>query len=88
VVGALARAGGAAIQSVASKMPPGAPVYVAGGWARSQGWIDIKKAVIGTDVHIIPEPEVTAVGAALLAARAIDWNIPARAALSFSATNN
>jgi sugar (pentulose or hexulose) kinase len=87
VVGALARAGGAAIQSVASKMPPEAPVYVAGGWARSQGWIDIKKAVIGTDVHIIPEPEVTAVGAALLAAQAIDWNIPARAALSFSATN-
>ena len=87
VVGALARAGGAAIQSVASKMPPGAPVYVAGGWARSQGWIDIKKAVIGTDVHIIAEPEVTAVGAALLAAKAIDWNIPARTALSFSATN-
>jgi sugar (pentulose or hexulose) kinase len=87
VVGALARAGGAAIQSVASKMPPGAPVYVAGGWARSQGWIEIKKAVIGTDVHIIPEPEVTAVGAALLAAQAIDWNIPARAALSFTATN-
>ncbi|WP_454697207.1 FGGY-family carbohydrate kinase [Arthrobacter humicola] len=84
VAGALARAGGAAIHSVASMMPPGAPVYVAGGWARSQGWIDIKRAVIGTDVHIIPEPEVTAVGAALLAARGINWPSPARTALSFN----
>jgi hypothetical protein len=42
VVGALARAGGAAIQSVASRMPQALP-YVAGGWARSQGWIDIKR---------------------------------------------
>jgi len=82
VAGALARSGGAAIQSVASRMPPGAPVYVAGGWARSRGWIEIKKAVIGTDVHIIPEPEVTAVGAALLAAHAINWDIPAGMALS------
>jgi xylulokinase len=61
-------------------------VYVAGGWARSQGWIDIKRAVIGTDVHIIPEPEVTAVGAALLAARGINWPSPARTALSFNPT--
>lgn len=87
VVGALARAGGAAIESVASRMPPGAPVYVAGGWARSRGWIDIKRTVVGTDIHIIPEPEVTAVGAALLAAQAIDWDVPARAALSFNATS-
>jgi len=87
VAGALARAGGAAIQAVASRMPPGAPVYVAGGWARSQGWIDIKKAVVGTNVHVIPEPEVTAVGAALLAAHAIDWRIPARTALSLQAAN-
>ena len=84
--GALARAGGAAIQSVASRMPPGAAVYVAGGWARSQGWIDIKKAFIGNDLHIIPEPEVTAVGAALLAAKAIDWPVTARTALSFKPT--
>ena len=82
VAGALARAGDAAIEAVASKMPPGAPVYVAGGWARSQGWIDIKRAFIDTDVHVIPEPEVTAVGAALLAAQAITWRVPARTALS------
>jgi sugar (pentulose or hexulose) kinase len=86
VAGALARAGGAGIQSVASRMPPGSPVYVAGGWARSQGWIDIKKVVIGTDVHIIQEPEVTAVGAALLAAQGINWPSPARTALSFKPT--
>lgn len=82
VAGALARAGDAAIEAVASRMPPGAPVYVAGGWARSQGWIDIKRAFIDTDVHVIPEPEVTAVGAALLAVQAITWPVPARTALS------
>lgn len=87
VAGALARAGDAAIEAVASRMPPGAPVYVAGGWARSQGWIDIKRAFIETDVHVIPEPEVTAVGAALLAAHAINWRISARAALSLKASN-
>lgn len=87
VAGALARAGGAAIDSVASRMPAGAPVYVAGGWARSQGWMEIKKSVIGSDVHIIAEPEVTAVGAALLAAQAIGWPSPARTALSFKPTS-
>ncbi|WP_437773552.1 FGGY family carbohydrate kinase [Arthrobacter sp. KNU40] len=86
--GALARTGGAAIQAVASRMPTGAPVYVAGGWARSKGWIDIKMAVIGTDVQVIPEPEVTAVGAALLAARAVNWGTPARTALSFGSTTS
>lgn len=87
VAGALARAGDAAIEAVASRMPSGAPVYVAGGWARSQGWIDIKRAFIETDVHVIPEPEVTAVGAALLAAQAVNWSVPARAALSLKASN-
>lgn len=86
VAGALARAGDAAIEAVASRMPAGAPVYVAGGWARSQGWIDIKRTFIDTDVHVIPEPEVTAVGAALLAANAINWQVPAKAALSLKAT--
>lgn len=86
VAGALARAGDAAIEAVASRMPPGAPVYVAGGWARSSGWIDIKRAFIETNVHVIPEPEVTAVGAALLAAQGINWRVPARAALSLNAT--
>jgi xylulokinase len=87
VVGALARAGDAAIEAVASQMPPGAPVYLAGGWARSPGWIEIKRTFIDTDVHVIPEPEVTAVGAALLAAQAIDWRVPARTALSLNASN-
>lgn len=86
VAGALARAGDAAIEAVASRMPPGSPVYMAGGWARSQGWIDIKRTFIETEVHVIPEPEVTAVGAALLAAQAINWRVPARTALSLNAT--
>lgn len=86
VAGALARAGGAAIEAVASRMPPGSPLYIAGGWARSQGWINIKRAVIGSELHVIPEPEVTAVGAALLAAHAINWRIPAQTAFAFNTT--
>lgn len=87
VAGALARAGDSAIEAVASRMPPGAPVYLAGGWARSQGWIDIKRTFIDTEVHVIPEPEVTAVGASLLAAQAISWRVPARTALALKASN-
>jgi len=80
VAGVLARASDAAIEAVASQMPPGAPVYLAGGWARSKGWIDIKPTFIDTDVHVIPKPEFTAVGAAILAAQAISWRVAARTA--------
>ena len=81
VLGALARLGGAAVDAVRHHMAADAPVYAAGGWARSPGWIDIKHQVTGIAVHAIAEPEVTAVGAALLAAGAIGWDIPAENAL-------
>ncbi|MEE1798954.1 FGGY-family carbohydrate kinase [Streptomyces sp. JV176] len=48
-----------------------APVFTAGGWARSRGWIEIKQTVTGRTARVIAEPEVTAVGSALLAAHAL-----------------
>ncbi|WP_413105598.1 FGGY family carbohydrate kinase [Streptomyces sp. Inha503] len=82
VLGALAELGGRAVESVAALTGPGASVYSAGGWARSRGWTDIKQAVTGRTVQAIAEPEVTAVGAALLAARALDWKPDAATGLN------
>jgi len=59
-----------------------APVYAAGGWARSRGWVDAKEPVTGTVVNIIAQQEVTAVGAALLAATATGSKIDPTAALA------
>lgn len=80
VLGALAALGGQAVQAIAAHSP-GAPVYAAGGWARSRGWVEIKQAVTGTAIDTIAEPEVTAVGAALLAASALAWDLDPAAAL-------
>ncbi|MEV7090478.1 FGGY family carbohydrate kinase [Streptomyces sp. NPDC093085] len=73
VLGALAALGGRAVARVQSLTAPGAPVYSAGGWARSPGWVEVKEAVTGRAARTIAEPEVTAVGAALLAAHALGW---------------
>lgn len=65
---------------VPAAAPEHPPVRLAGGWTRSPGWLDIKSAVNGRPTAVIPEPEVTAVGAALLAACARGWTPdPARA---------
>jgi sugar (pentulose or hexulose) kinase len=82
VAGALAQCGADAVAAVAAHMPEGAPVFAAGGWSRSPGWVQVKEMISGSEVTVIPEPEVTAVGAALLAARAIDWKASPQIALS------
>jgi len=76
VLGALALAGREAIGAVraAADQGAGADVRLAGGWSRSPGWIDIKTAVNGFRAAPILEPQVTAAGAALLAARALGWD--------------
>lgn len=85
VLGALALAGREALAAVAERAAPDAEVRLAGGWTRSPGWLDIKAAVMGRRTAPILEPEVTAVGAALLAAAALDWEPePARALGGFS----
>ncbi|MFJ8931532.1 L-fuculokinase [Streptomyces sp. NPDC102364] len=73
VLGALAELGGRAIESVSAYAEPSAQVFTAGGWSRSPGWVAIKQAVTQREATAISEPEVTATGAALLAAHAIGW---------------
>lgn len=85
VLGALAELGGRAIADIQVLARPGAPIYTVGGWARSPGWIEAKQTVTGTTARIIAEPEVTAVGAALLAARALGWNADVTTALALQA---
>ncbi|MEV7393204.1 FGGY family carbohydrate kinase [Streptomyces sp. NPDC091215] len=82
VLGALAALGDQAITSIQTLTEADTPVYTAGGWARSRGWLDIKRAVTGKDARGIAEPEVTAVGAALLAAHALGWSPSVTTALN------
>jgi sugar (pentulose or hexulose) kinase len=46
VLGCLARAGARCVREVASHMAHQAPVYAAGGWARSPGWLAIKASAV------------------------------------------
>jgi xylulokinase len=77
VLGALARRGAAAVDAVRAQAGGGGPTFMTGGWTRSAGWAAIKRSVSRAPLHAIREPEVTAVGAALLAARAIAWETEA-----------
>ncbi len=81
VLGALAHAGQRAIDSV-SHNGVASDVRLAGGWIRSPGWLDIKASVSGNRAAAILEPEVTAVSAAMLAARARGWDPDPVSALS------
>lgn len=74
VLGALARNGRNAVDAVREHMPADARVRMAGGWGRSAGWVEIKSRINGYESLPIHEPEVTAVGAALLAALARGWD--------------
>lgn len=74
VLGALARAGRDAVDAVRGGLTAESEVRLAGGWARSPGWLDIKASVNGYPTIPIHEPEVTAVGTALLAATAFGWS--------------
>lgn len=88
VLGALAQRGGEAVRAISAQGAGGTRVFSAGGWARSAGWIDIKQTVTGEAVTVISEPEVTAVGAALLAATALDWDLHAATALAPAAAHD
>lgn len=86
VLGALAKRSGQAVQAIAEQAEQAGAgdlaVHTAGGWARSPGWIAVKQAVTGQPVTVLSEPEVTAVGAALLAAAACGWEADAARALA------
>lgn len=69
VLGALAFAGKEAIESVRS-LAPGSnnQVCVTGGWSQAIGWMEIKSLINGFRSRSVPEPEVSAVSCAALAA--------------------
>jgi sugar (pentulose or hexulose) kinase len=97
VLGALAYAGRDAIEAVSAMVDtataastataagtpeaPSSGVLLAGGWVRSPGWVAIKATVNGYATAAVLEPEVTAVGAALLAAKARGWAVDPALAL-------
>ena len=86
MLGALAHVGRDAVDAVRAGMAGSSEVRLAGGWARSPGWVEIKSSVNGYRTPAITEPEVTAVGAALLAARARGWQIDPATAFGGSPT--
>lgn len=49
--------------------PPG-PIYATGGWSRSRALVELRASIFGQSIHVIDEPELTAIGAAYLAAQA------------------
>ena len=46
-----------------------APIFATGGWARSRAFIELRASIFGQPVIVVNEPELTAVGAALIAAQ-------------------
>jgi xylulokinase len=86
VLGALACAGRESVDAVCGGTVDPHAVRLAGGWVRSPGWLEIKEATNGYSAEPIVEPEVTAVGAALLAATARGWEPNPATALGGAST--
>lgn len=84
VAGALARRGEQTLTFVANRSAGRPHVYAAGGWSGSPGWVRAKEAGTGRTVTVVPEPQVTATAAALLAAKAIGWQPSPSVALGVS----
>jgi sugar (pentulose or hexulose) kinase len=60
-----------------------APVFATGGWTRSPGWIAARRSLDRRPLELLPEPEVTAVDAALIAGAALGWSQNASHALGY-----
>jgi xylulokinase len=43
------------------------PIFATGGWARSQAFIELRASIFGQPLTVVDEPELTAIGAALIA---------------------
>jgi xylulokinase len=48
-----------------------APIYATGGWARSHAFIELRASIFGQPLTVVDEPELTAIGAALIAAQGV-----------------
>ena len=55
--------------------PPG-PIFSTGGWARSRAFLELRASIFGQPIHVIDEPELTAIGAAFLAFEAVQGKAP------------
>jgi xylulokinase len=44
-----------------------APIFATGGWARSPAFIELRASIFGRPLIVVDEPELTAIGAALIA---------------------
>ncbi|HET6609326.1 MAG TPA: FGGY family carbohydrate kinase [Rhodopila sp.] len=55
--------------------PPG-PLFVGGGWARSNSFLNLRASMFDRDIHTFEEAELSAFGAAFLAARASGFSPP------------
>jgi xylulokinase len=44
-----------------------APIFATGGWARSHAFIELRASIFGQPLTVVEEPELTAIGAALIA---------------------
>jgi xylulokinase len=53
-----------------------APIFAAGGWARSHAFIELRASIFGRPVTVVDEPELTAIGAAVLAAQRAGVALP------------
>jgi xylulokinase len=53
-----------------------APIFAAGGSARSQAFIELRASIFGQPVTVVDEPELTAIGAALIAAQGAGVALP------------
>ena len=50
---------------------PDGPIFVTGGWSRSRALLELRASIFGQPVHVPEERELSVLGAALLAARAV-----------------
>jgi xylulokinase len=53
-----------------------APIFAAGGWARSHAFIELRASIFGQPVTVVDEPELTAISAALIAAKGAGVALP------------
>ena len=44
-----------------------APIFATGGWACSNAFVELRASIFGQPVTVVDEPELTAIGAALIA---------------------
>ena len=55
------------IDSVLAAGAEAGPIFATGGWSRSRAFMEMRASIFGRPITVVDEPELTAVGAALIA---------------------